>query len=969
MLYAIYELGNNKYQIVQSDQDNKIRKKTIEYKPCLYVADEKGKYTDFYGKKLKKVIFEDEYEYKSAIKDYQKNGTFYCGDIQPKYQCLAHNIDVINFDITPVISYNFDIECFSLEDDGFPDPELAEKPIQSITIQNMFTNKYLVFGYEEYEITDINRYDDKGNILFTVSKEDIKYIKCGNERILIKKFINVLTENVNAICGYNTIFFDNKYIINRCKRLNIEKEFVNEAHVRNDDFEFGFMQNIDSFTSIKKFKNDTLENNQLNTVAKAYLGYGKIEFKGSFRDLYLSDFKKFIDYNIIDVALVYMLEQKLGIIKLMFNMANRFFCNPTDTMSLTQYVDVAIYKKCLENNIIVPAKVKKTKEPYVGGFVMEPSRGLNDYSICMDIESSYPTNSRRYNISPETLIEYKDLPDELIELVLDLKFKIAKSVYNEYKNYYRTKDGDIKVNTGKANKITHENCALHFIKDDNKKDIVLSKLAYPRFFIDYSEQDSNENIDTIRLDKKTQLLFVMNYNDLKPILKTRKFNTNFFAMYEMIITEKLIEYFVEDHNRFKTFKTLLKQYNYTMTCNLQFFKIGKLGILAQFQEDNYIDRVKFKVLEKDYGFLIDYLQNNDESSKNKIKNKQIIEDVKNIDTAKNLMQLAALNNNTYKIVINGSYGFQSTERSRYYNKHLGESITSSGQLSIRGVCKYLENKHIISSLYGDTDARVFHPNRDSELYKKILDNKENKHYICELLLNWFRNDVLPHINDYFNILKDLCNTRDVDIKFDLETIQQTTLFTDKKKYSWLLLYKDGIVFEKEKFKHKGLNFVKSDTPPWCRPKLKKFTELTITTKDPKLLKAYIMKCEEVYTKQSLASISKPVSVKTLDKYTSEDNAIPAGVDAALNYNLFIQDQKLKQYSTITAGSKIKWIYINPSNCYGFDKIAIMEEGALKEVQEFFEIDYKKQFQTTFLSLPERIFEVCGWKLYGKKELF
>jgi DNA polymerase elongation subunit (family B) len=706
MLYAIYDIGDNKYQIVQSE-NNVIKKKVVEYKPCLFTADKNGKYEDFYGRKLKKVVFNNEYEYKAAIKDYKKKNIFFCGDIHPKYQCLANNIDKINFNIEPVIAYNYDIECFNLENDDFSTPELALNPVQSITIQNMRTGKYMVFGYEDYEITDIHRYsDDEKTILFTVKKEDIRYVKCDNERQLLKKFIKIMTENVNVICGYNILYFDNTYIVNRCKKLGIEKDFVARAKAGRDDCTyFGLMQNIDSFPSIKKFKNDTLENNQLNTVAKAYLGYGKIEHSESFRLFYLNDFKKFIDYNIIDVALVYMLEMRLGIVKLMFNMSNRFFCNPTDTMSLTTYVDTAVYKQCLDNKIIIPAKSKNVKEPYIGGWVEDPVRGISDYGFCIDLESSYPNNIGRYNISPETLIKYSELPEDFLELVLELKFKITKEVYAEYKDYYRTSDGDIKK-SDKSGKVTHDNCALHFIRDDNKKVVKIEELAYPRFFIDYSGKPVDENIFCADLDKKTKLLFMMDYDEVQEHLSDRVFNEDMFAMYEMLITQKLVDYFTDDHLRFKPFTKYCKEMNICITPNLQFYNVAEMGIITKFVSDNFKHRVIFKNLGKDIALLIEYKKSKDEKILSKIKDKSIIElyeetDIKQLEDYEND---AEVNDATYKRVINGTYGFLAAITGRYYNKNLGESITAAGQLAATGFRKYMRKKLYAKDIYQDTDS-------------------------------------------------------------------------------------------------------------------------------------------------------------------------------------------------------------------------------------------------------------------------
>jgi len=1175
MFYGIYENKDvaNEFEVVYQ-KGSKFFKKKINTKPYFFiptVEGEKSIYKNMYGDDVRRITFDNIFEQRTTIKKYRdKNLNFY-GDLQQKYQALISFYNISRKDNTNIfkvekdenfIAWNYDIEAFSLKTDDFITPEDASAPVQSICIQDMSENKYYVFGYFDYDITDINRYDENNNVLFTVKKEDIIYIKCNSEQELLKKFVNIIETKVNLLTGYNIDLYDNLYISNRLKKLGICYEFGNRLNLSRGVTRFGKLQTVDLYDAIKKFKAPKLENNKLDTIAKFYLGYGKVEFNGSYRDLYKNDYKKFIDYNIIDVALVYQLEKKLGVIKLMVNLANKFLCNVEDAMSLTAYVDNAIYSKALlDKKIAVQGKKSVVKEPYVGGFVLEPKRGLSGLSICADVESSYPTNIRVYNISPEKLIKYTDLSNRLFKKVLELKFKFAKELYIENKGVCRNKEGGVL----KTRNLESINQLIHFFPNDKivKNNDQLFYLSYPRMLIAYNDGGCGEIdyktfnckdcivslLDSDNNTEKVYFLYINNKQGLEKLLNTYtniNFNENLFCFYEQLITEKLINYFVDDKNRFIPFSEELKKHNLTMTPNLQFFKIDDIGLIPEFVENTFFERVKYKKLTEDYGLLINYYKTRDKSLLEKIKYKEAIQEATgiifsselNIDNAdvisvkglEVLKELADLDNNTLKVVINGTYGFLAFDGSRYYNKDLGEAITSAGQLTASGCRKFLINEfpNDLEQIYQDTDScsestiistndgefmiktlwemsknrieykngkyiaqlpqlktkcfntddevveyrdikyimkhkvnkrmfriqmkesgnyidvtedhscivkrenqylsvkpteilntdiiieinkqtiletqtfkiidlgvkeedvydlevddfhnffgnnilvhnsNIFAFKEGSEVLQKINNNTTNKEKV-DIVLGFYYSKMLPKINEYFNFLKQVCNRRDVAIKFDLETIMSDTFFTDMKKYCWKLIYKSGNIYEKgqEKYKHTGLSYIKSSCPVWVKPKLKKLTELLIDYKaESKFLNAYILKCKQAFKTAPILKICTPTAIQTLYNYTKESPSIPAGVDASLNYNLFLEKNNLKRFAKLTNKDKISWIYIDKNNSYGFDKIAITDdEDIIKHILDNFKIDYDKQFEATFMGLIERYFEVCNIEMYNKK---
>ena len=147
------------------------------------------------------------------------------------------------------------------------------------------------------------------------------------------------------------------------------------------------------------------------------LGERKLSFEehGSLLNLYKNDYQKFIDYNIKDVQLVDRIDQKMGLINLVFTMAYRAGVNVTDTFGTTAIWESIIYRRLQKNNIISPIdQIKKVvyqnksnANVIEGGYVKEPQVGAHDWVVSFDLNSLYPNIIVQSNISPETLVKDK----------------------------------------------------------------------------------------------------------------------------------------------------------------------------------------------------------------------------------------------------------------------------------------------------------------------------------------------------------------------------------------------------------------------------------------------------------------------------------------------------------------------------------------------------------------------------------
>ena len=140
------------------------------------------------------------------------------------------------------------------------------------------------------------------------------------------KFLNQIKPDV--ITGWNTKFFDIPYIVNRVERLLGEEQVRlispwkivkgGKVNIKGRDqqyYDIFGMASLDYMDLYRKFTYTVQESYALNHIANVELGEKKLshdEYE-NFATFYKTDWQKFVEYNIRDVELVSMLEDKLGL--------------------------------------------------------------------------------------------------------------------------------------------------------------------------------------------------------------------------------------------------------------------------------------------------------------------------------------------------------------------------------------------------------------------------------------------------------------------------------------------------------------------------------------------------------------------------------------------------------------------------------------------------------------------------------
>lgn len=307
-------------------------------------------------------------------------------------------------------TYFVDIETEIV--DGFPKAEEAKSRILSFSIITP-ERKAIVLGLEDMDSESIKKIQDDTNEYFKDFDQDweFKYYKFKSEYDMVYTFLMKFLPKFPMMTGWNFINYDWQYIVNRCKRLQIDISEVSmtKAIDKTDSrpLHIGildYMQLYDKYDRTVKVK----ESNSLDYVSSQVLKVNKIKFTGSLQDLYRDNFTKYIYYNVVDSVLVYYIDQKLKSMEVLLTLANITNMPLYKASSPVAVTEAIMARKLAEQGMRIGSEEKKDSNKdgqYAGAFVKEPILGFYEGVSAFDFASLYPSIMRQFNISPDAYIE------------------------------------------------------------------------------------------------------------------------------------------------------------------------------------------------------------------------------------------------------------------------------------------------------------------------------------------------------------------------------------------------------------------------------------------------------------------------------------------------------------------------------------------------------------------------------------
>ena len=398
----------------------------VKFNPTLFLPTEKpSEWKTLDGKRVRPVLqgtIKDARQFVDTHKEMEDFPVYGQTRYNNQYILEEYPWDEMKFDMNQIRIFTLDIETGA--ENGFPDIETADQEILLISLKDSHTGRITVFGSRPYEATD----------------PDVDYLEFKTEVGLLKAFLHFWISNFpDVITGWNVQLFDIPYIIKRIERVIGEKEskmispwksiLYREIYIKGRKqiaYDISGISCLDYLELYKKFTYTNQESYRLDHICSVELGAKKLDHSeyDTFKEFYTKNWKKFVDYNIIDVRLVDQLDDKMKLIELAITMAYDAKVNFEDVYSQVRMWDNIIYVYLSKRNLVIPPKHESRKDnKYAGAYVKEPTPGIYDWVVSFDLNSLYPHLIMQYNLSPETLKDHRH-PTATVDRLLNKEIEL-----------------------------------------------------------------------------------------------------------------------------------------------------------------------------------------------------------------------------------------------------------------------------------------------------------------------------------------------------------------------------------------------------------------------------------------------------------------------------------------------------------------------------------------------------------------
>lgn len=403
---------------------------TTKYYPYYYYEDKRGHEVSIYNTPLAKKSFNNAYERQKYLTETGIRRVYeHFGSVQQALLDIfwEHN-ETEDFSKFPIKTYFVDIEAVCK--DRFPDPALADVPINVLTIYDSFSKKFYAWGLKPYK----------------AKRNDVVYYYCKSEEDLLSGVIEFFKNDPpDVLSGWNSAGFDIPYIINRLKNVFGEAGMheispVKRTYVRTFIGTFGKTQasyHIDGISCVdyldvyKRFSFANRESYKLDSIGELELGEKKVVLEKDLYDVMVEDWDKFIDYNIQDVNILVKLEEKLqflSLIRMISYIGCTTFEGALGTLGIiTGAACIRARKKGQRISTFIRKEDDGSRNP--GAYVAEPLNGFQEDIVSFDANSLYPNLMISLNMSPETKVgKIIDMTDDTVTVhhVNGQTFKLSK---------------------------------------------------------------------------------------------------------------------------------------------------------------------------------------------------------------------------------------------------------------------------------------------------------------------------------------------------------------------------------------------------------------------------------------------------------------------------------------------------------------------------------------------------------------
>ncbi len=426
---ALFDRDSDIIRVVER-KDGKRNFHEYQAKYTFYYKDPRGKYKSVYGDPLSRIVCKNTKDFRKEVA-INRDKELFESDINPIFQCLSENY--LNQDAPKLNIAFFDIETDFDPERGFADPADPFMPITSISVYLQWLEtmvclavppKTLTMEQAEKELEGID------NVMLFEKEGD-----------MIDTFLTLI-EDADILSGWNSEGYDIPYTVNRTSRVlskddtrrfclwgQLPKKREYEKYGKSAvTFDLIGRVHLDSLELYRKYTYEERHTYRLDAIGEIEVGENKVPYEGTLDQLYNNDFRKFIEYNIQDTALLDKLDKKLRFIDLSNELAHANTVLLQTTMGAVAVTEQAIVNEAHHRGLQVPNRPKRddtVNTQAAGAYVAFPKKGLHKWVASMDLNSLYPSVIRALNMAPETVVGQirPDISDARVQEDMGLKKK------------------------------------------------------------------------------------------------------------------------------------------------------------------------------------------------------------------------------------------------------------------------------------------------------------------------------------------------------------------------------------------------------------------------------------------------------------------------------------------------------------------------------------------------------------------
>lgn len=403
---ALFDRDHDMIKVVERKDGKKtFREYPVKY--TFYYKDQKGKYKSVYGDPLSRILCKNTKDFRKEVA-INRDKTLFESDINPIFQCLSEHY--LNQDAPKLNIAFFDIETDFDPERGFANPSDPFMGITSVSVYLQWLETMICLAVPPKTLTmeaATELLKDIPNVMLFEKEKD-----------MLDTFLTLI-EDADVLSGWNSEGYDIPYIVNRVSRVlskddtrrfclwgQLPKKREYEKYGKmSETYDLVGRVHLDSLNLYRKYTYEERHSYRLDAIGEIEVGENKTAYEGTLDQLYNNDFKKFIEYNIQDTALLDKLDKKLRFIDLSNTIAHENTVLIQTTMGAVAVTEQGIINEAHNRGLQVPNRKDNGENTQAAGaYVAFPKKGLHKWIGSMDLNSLYPSVIRALNMAPETVV-------------------------------------------------------------------------------------------------------------------------------------------------------------------------------------------------------------------------------------------------------------------------------------------------------------------------------------------------------------------------------------------------------------------------------------------------------------------------------------------------------------------------------------------------------------------------------------